>query len=83
MAGLEGRPAPPPHPYFAFPPIRGQNPWLDALRAIAVILVLLRHGERIVPLSDAGWTAPVHNLFINGWVGVDLFLVLSGYLITK
>ena len=40
---------------------------LDGLRGIAVILVILAHG-----------------LIINcGWLGVQLFFVLSGYLITK
>lgn len=72
--------------YFAFPEIAGQNAWLDLLRAAAVMLVLVRHGERAV-VSDhapaAPFSDPLHALFMNGWVGVDLFLVLSGYLIAK
>lgn len=66
--------------YFSFPEIAGQNAWLDLLRATAVLLVLVRHGERAVGAPESGLT---HNLFINGWVGVDLFLVLSGYLIAR
>lgn len=39
---------------------------LDGLRGVAIIMVLLLH----------------HKLFNNGWMGVDLFFVLSGFLIT-
>ncbi len=68
--------------YFSFPAIAGQNPQLDMLRSIAILLVLLRHGEK-VPLTmwDTPMTGPFHHFMINGWIGVDLFLVLSGYLI--
>ena len=56
------------------------NPWLDLVRAIAIALVLLRHGERAFSPHGHGI---LHNIAVNGWVGVDLFLVLSGYLITR
>jgi peptidoglycan/LPS O-acetylase OafA/YrhL len=60
---------------------------LDGLRAIAILLVLARHAVR--PFYDAahpllpiaGWDAAAPLL--NGWVGVDLFFVLSGFLISK
>jgi len=74
--------------YFLFPPISGQNPWLDFLRAWAILFVFFRHGEWTLTTSNidtlpsnAAW--PLHNFFINGWIGVDIFLVLSGYLIAK
>ena len=64
---------------FSFAQQSRHNPWLDLLRTVAIGLVLLRHGSRYEGngLSD-GFLA---NLFRNGWVGVDLFFVLSGYLI--
>jgi peptidoglycan/LPS O-acetylase OafA/YrhL len=49
---------------------------LDTLRALAVTLVVLHH--YVLFVSDAptfGWVGEV------GWVGVDLFFALSGYLI--
>jgi len=59
---------------------------LDGLRGIAILLVLLRHAVR--PFYLAGTPAVSvdgYDLFtplINGWVGVDLFFVLSGFLVT-
>lgn len=47
----------------------GYNPALDGLRAVAIALVLLSHAH-----------AP---LFEGAFYGVDLFFVLSGYLITS
>ncbi len=43
---------------------------LDVLRAVAVILVLIHHGEVLAVFNKMGW------------VGVDLFFVLSGFLIS-
>jgi peptidoglycan/LPS O-acetylase OafA/YrhL len=62
----------------------GHNPWLDLVRAMAITLVLLRHGHRgFLPAADAGAVGFWQTLFANGWVGVDIFLVLSGYLISR
>ncbi len=46
---------------------------LDGLRAIAIVLVMLHHS----PAMKAYFGVPRY-----GWIGVDLFFVLSGYLIT-
>ena len=58
------------------PPALSYIPELDGLRAIAVILVLINH---YVPTSIAS----MWRLKAVGWVGVDLFFVLSGFLITR
>lgn len=61
-------------------------PGLDGIRAIAVIAVMLRHyTSPLTPvLSDAGWGWKAYAAIANlGWVGVDIFFVLSGYLIAK
>lgn len=74
------------HRYFSFFRKEGSLAPLDGLRALAVILVLLRHA--VVPFWDAqSPLLPVGRFdaavfLINGWVGVDLFFVLSGFLIT-
>src|SRR5580693_2974024 len=50
-------------------------PQLDAVRGIVVLLVLV-HNTDIYPSWHLGLIAK------NGWMGVDLFFVLSGFLIT-
>ena len=50
---------------------------LDGLRGFAIVLVLLFH---FTPAS--GPLHPLAHVFQVGWIGVDLFFVLSGYLIT-
>lgn len=61
-------------------------PGLDGIRAIAVIAVMFRHyTSPFTPvLNDAGWVWKAYATVANlGWVGVDIFFVLSGYLIAK
>ena len=65
----------------AFAPNPDDNVWLDCLRTLAIALVLLRHGQRALATGpDATF---LETLSLNGWVGVDLFFVLSGYLVSS
>lgn len=55
---------------------------LDGLRALAITLVFLHHcTPRTTEGQPAYLWAPI-KIFSWGWVGVDLFFVLSGFLIT-
>jgi peptidoglycan/LPS O-acetylase OafA/YrhL len=45
------------------------NPALDGIRAVAIALVIIAHS--------------FIQIFPGGWIGVDVFFVLSGYLITR
>ncbi|MBL0067656.1 MAG: acyltransferase [Chitinophagaceae bacterium] len=51
-------------------PNRLHYPALDGLRGLAILLVVVYHNFGFI------------NVFFFGWLGVDLFFVLSGFLIT-
>jgi peptidoglycan/LPS O-acetylase OafA/YrhL len=52
-------------------------PQLDAIRGVAVLLVIMNHVSGKYP------SLQLQGIFGRGWMGVDLFFVLSGFLITK
>ena len=58
----------------------GHIPALDGLRGIAVLLVMWLHFVFLLPRT--GVERVFWNLSETGWIGVDLFFVLSGFLIT-
>ena len=57
---------------------------LDGVRGIAIILVLLTHLFSYTMLGRVwhGFPKFVLNVTLFGWLGVDLFFILSGFLIT-
>jgi len=66
-----------------FPLIRPYMPELDSVRGLAILLVLFFHGMASplnAELSNSGKFILAVSQY--GWVGVNLFFVLSGFLIT-
>jgi len=58
-----------------------RNPRLDGVRGLAVLLVMLYHTTHYGGAQSAGAVA-LTFVPAMGWSGVDLFFVLSGFLIT-
>lgn len=71
----------------------GRNPaisyyaGLDGLRGVAIVIVLWYHALYLFPEAAEGAIQGVTGQFwymaFAGWIGVDLFFVISGFLITS
>jgi peptidoglycan/LPS O-acetylase OafA/YrhL len=59
-------------------------PVLDGIRGIAIIAVIACHVNDQFggPFTAGRINRPLAIVFGSGWIGVDLFFVLSGFLIT-
>ncbi len=58
-------------------------PVLDGIRGLAITMVLAHHCEMKMPALPNTFLGRAITVVVgNGWVGVDLFFVLSGFLIT-
>lgn len=56
---------------------------LDGVRGLAILLVIAHHASQFAVVRPrTGAETAISRLFAQGWIGVDLFFVLSGYLIT-
>ncbi|HET8870890.1 MAG TPA: acyltransferase [Aquabacterium sp.] len=70
-------------PSLSRPPERGDYlPALDGVRALAVLMVVPHNLRLMVEPHDAA-THVLDAILDRGWIGVDLFFVLSGFLITR
>ncbi|MDT0215267.1 acyltransferase [Rothia sp. ARF10] len=56
---------------------------LDGLRGLAILLVVLSHIWVIYPFDRLDDIAPLDGWFKSGSVAVSIFLVLSGFLVTR
>ncbi len=72
--------------YFRLVDAPGAIPALDGLRGVAILMVVVFHAaDSFRPpsgglLAVGGWD--LATPFYSGWLGVNLFFVLSGFLIT-
>jgi peptidoglycan/LPS O-acetylase OafA/YrhL len=71
---------PPPQLHFAPIDFKSRFPALDGIRALAIVMVFAfhygggTHGGTVLNL--------INQIRLRGWIGVDLFFTLSGFLIT-
>ena len=65
-------------------PPDNQNPALDALRTLAILMVIAGHFPEVGKSQFPEYAHLLDSsIFAFGWTGVDLFFVLSGFLIGR
>ncbi|MBH1985913.1 MAG: acyltransferase [Burkholderiales bacterium] len=57
-------------------------PSLDTVRGLAILLVIAHNAQMLAAPGMGGLTAAAEYVLNLGWIGVQLFFVLSGFLIT-
>lgn len=60
-----------------------RNGTFDGLRGLAVLIVVLSHAWVVYPFTNLSDIAPFDGWFKAGSIGVSMFLVLSGFLVTR
>jgi peptidoglycan/LPS O-acetylase OafA/YrhL len=73
MAGREGEPG----------ASGARVPALDGVRGLAILAVVIHHAFPPADSAEARFERLVLRVAENGWIGVDLFFALSGFLITS
>jgi peptidoglycan/LPS O-acetylase OafA/YrhL len=58
-------------------------PSLDGLRGLAVLLVMIYHFSHVPIITHSFVDEAFFKVLTMGWIGVDVFFVLSGFLITR
>jgi peptidoglycan/LPS O-acetylase OafA/YrhL len=68
---------------FRRPSLRGTHyPTLDGVRGVAILLVVVHNFSFDDAVLDGFVGRLLHACIIGGWIGVTMFFVLSGFLIT-
>lgn len=58
--------------------LASKNEEIEALRCFAVVIVIIGHSHNLMPWHDG-----LMNTTIGLWTGVDVFLCISGFVITR